>query len=178
METERTSSLVRWALLGIVLLFTGVILFSHHVTTTRENQVGTPLPTKYSNYVYKVSLEYPADWQPNLEPDGYNYYKYNGADGFFSLSATTSSGVSINTLANKQKGQYGASPVISSRSIDGQDARLITPSVSSGASNDQAELIVQYPKSVVISGQSYNYLIIQADVGHVETIADSIRFIK
>jgi hypothetical protein len=177
---EKKDTSVRLILFFILVLFTGVILYAHHIVTSR--QVSSPVSpvTKYSNYVYKINLEYPSDWQATA---GYNYDHYDGTTGFFSLSATGDVKTTLDDLVKRDLAspsqEYGSNPSVIDITVDGQEARLITPSADQNALlKGQAELIVAYPIPAIISLQAYPFLVLLADKDHIKDIITSLSFIR
>lgn len=140
----------------------------------------TPTPyldmwTTYSNPVFAVSLEYPADWQPE---SGYGSpetgeVRFGGVNGFFHISAmdTDSIDMAASSEAYHKLQPYGTQPTIESLQVQGQEARLISPS-----NNYHSALIVRYPKPVNVSGTPCRFFILWADQSHIRTIAQTIRF--
>jgi hypothetical protein len=180
MQEERTLP-VHLALLFIVLLFTGVILYAKHVTDSRaENPVISSSPTKLSTYVYGVNLEYPPGWQAT---PGYNYDHYSGPDGFFVLTGVGDADTLIDTIVRDDVSAggnpYGISATITSITVDGEPARLILPSIDQPASmKHQAELIVKFPSPRTIDHGIYYYLAITADSSHIKDLTASLTFIR
>jgi hypothetical protein len=178
MPSQNQDNSIRLILVFILIVFAAVIFYVHQVTVTREADVPAPQPTEYKNNIYGVSLEFPADWQP---ASSNTFDSYSGTSGFFSLSVSSAADSSVSALAKKDTDDiahpYGSSPTTSSLVVDGQPAILITPSSDQDVSLDgRAELIVEYPKPVIISGQVYMYLILQADKVHITDIARSLTF--
>lgn len=178
---DNSNLVIRVVLLGIILLFVSAVIYAEHVTTARNQAAQNRIdqPTKYTNYVYHISLNYPADWQPT---SGYNYDHYNGPAGFFGISAvgtaTTSLDILVKNDTNHVLKPYGSVPSIDKVLISGQEARLITPSLDQDKNlKMQAELIVKYPKAVTINGQVYNYFVLWADQAHIGAIANSLAFL-
>jgi len=138
---------------------------------------------EYSNPVFSVSLEHPADWEP--EP-GYGSpetgdIKYAGINGFFQINAMDTE--SIDLAAAAEAGHklqpYGSNPTIERLQIQGQEARLILPSGDQPAGMGyQAGLIVRYPQPVNISGTPCRFFILWADQAHIRTLAETIRFMN
>jgi hypothetical protein len=179
MQPQNQDTPIRIALVCIVILFAGVIFYVHHVTVTREASATSNVqPTKYKNNIYEVSLEFPADWQP---VDQNTFNSYSGGNGFFTLEVSNAKNTSVASMAQKDIADvahvYGSAPTTSSLVVDGQSAVLITPSGDQDSSlRGQAELIVNYPALVTISGQVYTYLILQDDKTHIVDIARSLVF--
>ncbi|MCJ7567529.1 MAG: hypothetical protein MUO58_08320 [Anaerolineales bacterium] len=144
----------------------------------------TPTPyldmwTTFSSPAFAISLQYPADWQPA----GYGSpetgeIKFAGINGFFHINSMDAD--SIDILANAEAGHrlqpYGSQPTIEALQIQGQEARLILPSSDQPAGMQyQAALIVRYPEveSIVWSPR---YFVLWADMPHIRTIAETLRF--
>lgn len=168
-------------LLGIIALFTVVIMYARHVTITRQEEAANaPVVARYTNYAYGVQLRYPPAWQPRL---GYSYDRYEGESGFFGLSAGGVDDISIDQMANNEAKHplkpYGAEPYVQRLMIDGQNARLILPSPDQDPSmRGQAVLIVEYPVPMQISGEFYRFFVFWADRANIQDIASSIKFIR
>ncbi|WP_449623119.1 LysM peptidoglycan-binding domain-containing protein [Robertmurraya sp. Marseille-Q9965] len=133
--------------------------------------------TTYSSSRYRVQLQYPAHWQRAF--DGRE--RYEGADGFFQISAIAYDGPLANVCqsdAYHQLQPYGSNPQIVSTQIQGQPACMIIPSADQNpAMQNQASIIVQYPTPIVIDGNTYRFFVLWADVGHINQIASTLRFL-
>ena len=180
MHGRQSTTAVRVTLITILIFFGGVIFFAHEVNSRRAQTATTQPPTKYTNYVYKISLTYPSDWQPTA---GYNYDHYEGPSGFFALSAAGTATSSIDGMVKDEIQQvsrpYGSSPTTEVLSIAKHDARLILPAGDQPTSfHGQAALIVRYSKEIVVSGRAYDYLVLWADKDHIRQIGDSISFVE
>lgn len=178
MQPNSQDNSVRLILLVILIIFGGVIFYAHQVTVSRENTIAAPQPTKYKNNIYQVSLEFPPDWQPTSDS---TFDSYSGSNGFFNLTVSSAKDTSVAALAQKDTSDiahtYGSSPTTSSLIVDGQSAILITPSSDQDPSLEgQAEVIVEYPKPISVTGQIVTYLILQADKVHITSIARSLTF--
>lgn len=148
-------------------------------TCTPLGQHGTPgepgLQT-YSSQVFGITFEYPDNWRPT---PGYEE-RYGGPDGFFSVS-TCCHGLSMDAVADLEAHHklqpYGSTPAIETLTIQGQEARLIMPSADQRQDLERrAALLVRYPVPVTIQGESYEYLVLLADRGHIRGIASTLRF--
>lgn len=146
----------------------------------------TPTPyldmwTTYSNPVFAVSLEYPADWQPI---PGYGSpetgeVKFGGINGFFHIAAidTDSIDMAASSEANHKLQPYGTQPTIETLQVQGQEARLILPSNDQPAGVQyQAALIVRYPQPVNVLGTPCRFFVLWADWPHIRTFAQTIQF--
>ena len=72
---------------------------------------------------------------------------------------------------------HGSAPAIETLTIQGQEARLIMPSADQRQDLEgRAALLVRYPAPVTIQGESYEYLVLLADRGHIRGIASTLRF--
>ncbi len=135
----------------------------------------------YSNPVFAVSLQHPADWEP---VPGYGSpetgdIKVGGVSGFFQINAmdTDSIDMAASAEAYHKLQPYGSQPVIESLQIQGQEARLILPSDDQPAGMGyQSGLIVRYPQPVNISGTPCHFFILWADQAHIRTLAETLRF--
>ncbi len=131
----------------------------------------------YSSQRLHVSLRYPNGWQPKQG----SQERYEGADGFFQLDAAGGVGVTIDKLAeaeaNHKLQPYGSKPTIEKLQIQGQEARLILPSDDQPKGmKGQAGLIVRSPKAISIGKDTYDFLILWADKGHIREIAQTLQF--
>ena len=175
-----TSDTKIWmVLIGIIVFFVLIIIYAQHITNVRRGEP-VPVVARYTNYVYGVNLRYPPEWQP---VGGLSFDRYEGESGFFSISAGGEDNVSIDTLtqseAKNNKKPYGSEPYIQTLTIDGQDARLILPSLDqSPTMHGQAVLIVRYPTPKVVGSTTYKYLVFWADRANIQDIASSLTFIK
>ncbi|GIM29560.1 hypothetical protein CPJCM30710_22260 [Clostridium polyendosporum] len=132
----------------------------------------------YSSNIYKISLRYPSNWRINPKYSN----RYEGSDGFFQVGAILGDATSIDKVAeyeiNSNLKPYGTSPRISKLSIDGQEARLISPSNDqSQLMNRQSELIIRYPTEIKIHDNKYNYFVLWSDKEHIVEIGNTIKFV-
>ncbi|THE12809.1 hypothetical protein E1I69_09525 [Bacillus timonensis] len=154
------------------------------VMLTRENVIGNlswssgnirPEQAVYSNGTYRVRFQYPSNWE-QVDPE-----RYEGADGFFQISAI-GGGDDIHEVckgeAYHQLMPYGSSPRIYRTRISGQEACLIFPSADQPPEmKRQAAAIVRYSVPVKIDGSTYNYIILWAEEVHLSSIARTIMFL-
>lgn len=146
----------------------------------------TPTPyldmwTTYSNPVFAVSLEYPADWQPipGYSTPETGEIRYGAINGFFHINAmdTDNIDMAVASEAGHKLQPYGKNPTIESLQIQGQEARLILPSEDQPAGMQyQAALIVRYPQPVNVLGTPCRFFILWADWPHIRAIAQTIQF--
>ena len=135
------------------------------------------LPRKtYTNPTYKVSFTYPSHWKK------VNDERFEGADGFFQISAI-SAGEVIDEVCHGEAFQqlmpYGSMPRIAKTKIQNQEACYIFPSADQPLEmNSQAAVIVRYPKPVDIQGTTYNYFILWADQQHIKEITRTLIFLN
>ena len=131
----------------------------------------------YTNTTYGVTFRYPAAWQPVPGEDT----SYQGEDGFFMLAAVGGEGLTIDQVADSDAHHklqpYGSAPTIEILQAPGRSARLILPSADQPADmKGQAGLIVAPPQPVVIDGQTYDYIELWADQGHIRDLGASMTF--
>lgn len=131
----------------------------------------------FTSASYRVQLQYPANWRKVA--DGRE--RYEGTDGFFQVGAIAYDGPLEDVCHNDAYHPlmpYGSQPQIVPTQIQGQPACFIYPSADQPPEmNNQAALIVQYPTAVVINGNSYNFFILWADMGHINQIAGTVRLL-
>lgn len=148
----------------------------------------TPTPyldmwTTYSNPVFAVSLEYPADWQsiPGYGSPETVEVRFGGINGFFHIAAMDTDNIDLAAAseANHKLQPYGTQPIIETLQIQGQEARLILPSNDQPTGMQyQAALIVRYPQPINVLGTPSRFFILWADQSHLRTIAQTIQFIQ
>lgn len=128
----------------------------------------------YTNQTYQVRFQYPSHWKK------VNNERYEGADGFFQVSAIA--GDSLEEVcrgeAHHSLMPYGSMPQIIPSTIQNEAACFIFPSADQPAEmNRQAALIVSYPEPIEIQGSTYNFLILWVDETHLREIASTLTFI-
>jgi TolB protein len=135
----------------------------------------------YSNPYFKIILQYPAGW--NLQDGGPPYgERYGSEDGYFTITAMGGTGLTMEEAviseAEHKLQPYGPLPEIHRIKIDGQEARLITPTTADQSDNMrwQAGLIVRYPQPIILNGHEYPYFILYADPAHIHALAGSLQF--
>jgi len=130
----------------------------------------------YSNKKYNVLFHYPSTWRMVGEE------RYEGGDGFFSISGISSSD-DIDTVCINEASQnlnpYGENPKIQKLTIEDQDACLILPSANQPEDmKEQAALIIKYPRPIIISDQEYNYFVLWSDKDYIRPIGSTLRFLE
>lgn len=131
----------------------------------------------YTSPVFQVTLQHPAGWR---HVEGYEE-KYDGADGFFQLSALSGEGKTIEEICEWEAANfaYGFLPQLQWWQVQGQDACVIWPSEDQElVKRDQAALIVRFPKPVQIRGNVCHYLILWADKYHIVEMAKTLDFVE
>lgn len=129
----------------------------------------------YTSFVYRVSFLYPASWCRVSEE------RYEGLDGFFQISAISAGSLIADVCSSEAFHPlmpYGSSPRINMMTVQNQEACFIFPSADQSAEmNNQAALIVRYPRPVQIGETFYNYFILWADVNHIRHIGRRLSFL-
>jgi hypothetical protein len=136
----------------------------------------------YQNPQLKMAFRYPESWTLTEETPAYAYYE--GPDGFFRAIADAGAGRTLDELAQMGAGQsqnpFGSSPAIEVRQAGRQEARSITPSADQPQLDQKnpgwGELIVAYPRPVLIDGSLADTLYLQADMQHLDEIAETLTF--
>lgn len=129
----------------------------------------------YKSELYKITFKYPSSWEKVEE----NYYE--GATGYFIVSVINSN-LPIDEVCKEEAYQnlnpYGLEPNIRNIKIGNQEGCLIMPSKDQSKEMDnQAALIVKYPKPININEIEYNHLIIWAEKNHIQGIKNTLQFI-
>lgn len=133
----------------------------------------------FKSDIYKISLKYESTWVKN-----YNYKeRYEGPNGFFQVVASTGINMTVDDIARIDAEHvakpYGSNPRISKITIDNVEGRLIEPSSDQFSEyQNTAEVVFKSPKSIIINGEVYDYIIIYADKYHINDIAKSVKFIE
>ena len=180
-NSQKVDAQIWMVLLGIILLFSGIVFFARHVNISRQNaQSRVPVIARYINYAYGVNLRYPSDWKP---VGGQTYDRYEGNEGFFSIGASGTGGMTMDKVIVNEVDSpfkpYGTEPYTQTLTIDEQKAKLIMPSPDQDLSmHGQAVLIVEYPEPKVIGTQTYSFLILWADRNNIQDIASSLTFVR
>jgi LysM repeat protein len=132
--------------------------------------------TEYSSPRYRVSLSYPADWEP--VGDG-SVERFEGADGWLELGSLGSPWSLDEVTRNVS--QFDLLPPDREPSFerltlsDGREARIIYPAGGqSESTNVSPTLVAPYAELVEIGGEGHNYFVLKADAGHIGQIARSL----
>src|SRR5271165_5556095 len=136
----------------------------------------------YVDATYKVALRSPTELMPipglGAAVSG---PKYNHRA--FGLSASGGENSTAEQLcrgeADHHLRPFGTNPTIKTLTVDGQTACLIWPSPDQHTitGDDEAELIVKYPKPVEIGGYSYSFMTLNAETKYIMALARSIQFL-
>lgn len=135
----------------------------------------------FTSSTFRATLQYPSHWKLIAGYDTFNT-RYGSSDGFFMMSAGTREGITFEALCAQEASHklkpYGANPRIEKLRIQGQQACLIWPSQDQDKSMmNQAQLIVQAPRLIKISGTQYNNFTLVADKNHIRELARTLKFI-
>lgn len=158
----------------IALVIAGIVFLSKG----KKAPIIEPLTANYVSEKYAVAINYPEGWTPIPgEEDA-----LIGESGISRLGALGGDTVTledvVNAEANHRLQPYGISPILGNATIDGQSARYIFPGQNQPLEMyNQAAVIVQYPKPVIISGAPYHYFILWADQSQIQIIANTIKFV-
>jgi len=131
---------------------------------------------QYTDKTYQVTLRYPRGWKENPH---YGSTRFEGQSGFFMLLASEGdSPEQVCRGAAEHKLQpYGSRPEVRPMKVQGQRACMVWPSNDQGAPWD-AQIVVEYPKPMKIDGDSYGFLVLDADKDHILQIVRTLKFIS
>jgi len=135
----------------------------------------------YRNEYYNVELTYSAtkDYpRSHDEPDGY-------PNGFFNISAEGSFNVGIDDYVKPDdytiRKYFGSNPVITSLTVDGQEARMVNLSTPpDNSKDDTAWIIIKYPKPIPSTNkeESWHFLAIYTTRLFANDIVPTIKFLN
>lgn len=133
------------------------------------------LKAEYTNETLDVNFQYPSNWRK------VNNERYEGADGFFQVSALFGSEM-IEEVCHAEAFQelmpYGSTPILSESENINTETCTILPSADQPADmNEQAAYIAKYPNLITIGDATYNYFILWADKNHIEEISSTVMFL-
>jgi len=154
------------------------VTFCAAVMAFSANPTKNEINAEYISEDYKISLKYPVHWKSNPDYEE----RFEGEGGFFQVGAINGGNMTIDEIAKTDAfhklNPYGSQPDIINLSIDGQEARLILPSVDQPAEmHNQAAMVVKYPQAVIIRDTEYHYIILWADKAHIEPIGETLIFL-
>ena len=186
----------------LTYLVIGLLLAGCTVPETQENdfllfpvtfQV-TPRPGWTVTYQlhFDILFQRPLEWQEGESVSGFDFEGPNGTYINFSdtpmMPASFNDAVEktcqkeIEDAANMEKKlgskPYGENPQLISLQVDQQPACLILPSTDQNEQfQKRAFLIIEYPKNLSLESGTPRYLSVLADSGHIQSLAETIRFI-
>jgi len=147
----------------------------------------TASPTSVSTAEYyspelNLHLSYPVSWS-FLDGDS-SSERYGGVDGFFRLTTIASGGMSMDELAQAEANHalqpFGTLPEIETVEVGGTAARRISPSADQpkdgGSDLPWGEVLVAFPRPVMVDGFLADYFSLQADLAHLDALAETVRF--
>lgn len=128
--------------------------------------------------LFEITFKYPSNWVKNPDYEE----RYEGPEGFFQVDNIESFGRPIDQVVQQEINTpirpYGTNPTVTSLELDGQPARLITPSEDQQKIFDrELALIVQDKKPIAQGQEIYDYTIIWSDRANIQNIIDTFRFI-
>jgi hypothetical protein len=184
----------RWLLVGIVLLVLAACTPKNQATSTGADApdettvapaAASPNPAvkiEYYSPELKLRLSYPADWSFLDDDPGSPHY--GGEDGFFRATNIASGGLSLDKLAQAEANHalqpFGSQPEIAAVQVGGIEGRRITPSADQLRMDDAdhawGEVLVPFPRPVMVDGFLADYAILQADLEHLDSLAGSLEF--
>ena len=131
---------------------------------------------QYTDKELHGTFRHPKDWKTS--PAYYDRTYFGGPDGALQLSAagndTPQQGCQSAAIHHLQP--FDSHPQIRSLKVQGQKACLVWPSEEHGANAD-AELFVEFPHPIEVSGDRFNLLTLYADKNILE-IMKTQRFIS
>jgi hypothetical protein len=187
-----------WVLVFIILFWAAACTVQPEPQSTpavtsgpAENQTSTPPArpasagsAEYYSPELKLRLSYPAGWT-FLDGDPGSEH-YGGLDGFFRATNLAGGGMTLDELvqaeANHALQPFGLQPGIEPVQVGGIEGRRISPSGDQpkAGTSDLAwgEVVVPFPRPVMVNGILADYFILQADLAHLETLANTLQFEK
>ena len=167
-------------LAGILSTGTSFMLLNLRLEKAVSQSVNQRKKT-FTSSTFRANLQYPSHWKLIEGYDTYNT-RYGSSDGFFMMSAINSEEITFDALCAQEASHklkpYGSNPRIKKLQIQGQEACLILPSKDQDeAMMNQAQLIVQAPQQIEISGSRYNNFVLWADKNHIRGLAKTLKFI-
>jgi len=187
----------------LTYLLIGLLLAGCTAPETQENnffllppvtlQV-TPRPGWTVTYQlqHDILFQRPLEWQKGNKISGFNFEGPNG--GYISFSDGPTMSENFNDAVEKTcleeiaftermknklgSKPYGENPQLTHLQVDGQPACLILPSADQDEQfKKRAFMAVEYPKNLFLEPGTPRYLGLLADSGHIQSFAETIRFI-
>jgi hypothetical protein len=161
------------------------------LTTSAPCVTGEGASTKaawqtYIDDTYKLTLQFPGEWKSHPESGDRVRFEMPRpprgiSRGYFQLDAMSDGSSSLQQhckgLAEHHLQPFGAHPTVRTMKVDGQDACLVWPSEDQVAPWDAA-VLVEYPAPVLLDGDRWPVLMLDADKDYILGIARSIRFMR
>ncbi|MBD2040207.1 hypothetical protein [Microcoleus sp. FACHB-672] len=168
-------------LAGIVSAGTSFMLFNLVGVDKAVSQSANQRQQTFTSSSFRATLQYPSHWKLIEGYDTFNT-RYGSSNGFFMMSAIQNEGITFEALCAQEASHklkpYGSNPRIQKLQIQGQQACLILPSKDQNeAMMNQAQLIVQAPREIKISGSRYKNFVLVADKYHIRELAKTLKFI-
>ncbi len=169
--------------IAIAIAVAVFLYFSRNAAPKTENS--STQRQLYSNPYFRISLEYPAGWLPDVAGQAYKKIplRFKGLNGYFGIDAigagkTVSIDDAVKTLAiDNPRKPYGQKPDIKNIFVDGNEARIIMPSADQAIeANREAVIIVKYPKAVEIGSDQFYFFMLYADSDHIFSLGDTLKF--
>lgn len=163
-------------------------------TPATENQPKVTALPGWKVYTEKrlgIIFQLPVEWQ-RVERNG-ALHEFEGQNGFLTFGNLISPVFSNETLTDicqkeieladakyQSLGQkpYGEHPKVEAIQVDHQDACLISPSADQDAHFETRSLLVcEYPPDFTLKSGQPRVFTMEADKDHIQSIAETIRFI-
>lgn len=163
------------------------------ISTESDELSGGADSAVYTNPDYKISLRYPASWQPDnrygtIGSEGGLAVRFSGPDGFFGVDALGSAEESlegvVNTVAYHRLSPYGENPTIIKAQAAGQEAAFVFPSDDQPQeARGEAVLLVRYPEPVRVelspnNFETFAFFALYAPKDQIQKIAATLDFIE
>lgn len=141
---------------------------------------------------HDILFQRPLDWQKGNKVSGFSFEGPNG--GYISFSDGPMMSENSNDIVERVCQEeidfaarmesklgskpYGKNPQLTHLQVDQQPACLILPSADQDKQfKKRAFLVVEYPKNLFLEPGTSRYLGVLADSGHIQGLAETIRFI-
>ncbi len=155
------------------------------LATSTQPPTASPISASTAEYYspeLKLRLSYPESWS-FLDGDP-GSERYGGVDGFFRLATIASGGMALDELAQAEASHvlqpFGSQPAVETVEVGGSEARRISPSADQpkegGSDQPWGELLVAFPRPVMVDGFLADYFSLQADLAHLDALAESLQF--